>query len=60
MEHVPRAYCSLQHVVDDMDRTLMGEVLREVLQHESASLPLDVICVARTWWRVAPQTIGQL
>ena len=48
MAHVPRAYHSLQHVVDDMDRTIMGEVVREVLQHELASLPLDVICVART------------
>jgi hypothetical protein len=48
MEHPPRAYTTVQQALDDMDRTIMGEVLREVLQHETASFPLEIICVART------------
>jgi len=48
MEHTPRTYQSVSDVLDDLDRTIIGEVLREVFQHEAASLPLEVICVART------------
>jgi hypothetical protein len=45
MEHIPRFYKTLSGVFRGMTGTLIGQVMREAVQHDVSILPFEVICV---------------
>jgi hypothetical protein len=48
MEHRPRTYKTLPGVLRGMGRSMIGEIMCETLLWESATFPLEIICVNNT------------
>jgi hypothetical protein len=46
MEHTPRSYKTLWGVFRGMAGTLIGQVMREVVQRDVSILPFEVICLS--------------